>query len=125
MDNEFDCVIKHEKIIYKVKITNIEEDKLILFLKNENEELWSLEADLTKFIDLDKNWKKFEIPEIPELIIDCLKSSQYIANITDGNFHFIFNNLIAKKEAKLNLKLPQIAKTQGETKLTRQILTCC
>lgn len=109
MDNKDYILLKIENVVYRVNIkttsTSDENEILNLSLKDEGLKEWNLDADLTHLIDLDKNWKKFEIDEIKELIQDCLKNSKYSVNFTDSAAYMKLKTNLANKEIELTLKL--------------------
>jgi len=63
---------------------------------------------------MDKYWKKFEITEIKDVILDCLKNSDYIAKIEDKYFYFKFKTKIANIITKLCIKLNLVEKIGNE-----------
>jgi len=110
----YDCLMKFDDSLYKFIFSPIIEDKFSITIMNESHDIWSLDADMTKMIDFNKNWKKFEIFEIKEIILDCIKSHKYIVKIVGNKIMFTFKIPIGFKEFDLNLELKFIDKKDIE-----------
>jgi hypothetical protein len=106
--NNSDLLLKIDNSVYRINVKSTfigENENLNVCLKDEGSKVWSLDADLTTLIDLDKNWKKFDISEIKDLVLECVKSSKYSVNFNDKAAHIKLKTIFASKEVELNLKL--------------------
>jgi hypothetical protein len=97
-------LLKLNGSVYKIYLHD-EPDKIYISLLDEHNKKWSIEADLPRLIEIDPNWKKFELPDVKEILSSCLKNSKFELKIEESYASFNFIVPLGMKELKLNIKL--------------------